>query len=176
MKTVKKSVRIFMVSALIIVAGFSFNQNQHLTNRAISAASDPEETVVVSVVQKTSPAVVSVIATEQVSNVQRDDSLQAFCDDPFFSQYFEDQCSALQGQTQQGPGTTTQQVAAGTGFVVSSNGIIVTNKHVVNITGASYSVITDDNKTYPAQVLLRDPDQDIAILKIDAKNLPTSPE
>ncbi|MDE2001336.1 MAG: trypsin-like peptidase domain-containing protein [Patescibacteria group bacterium] len=64
------------------------------------------------------------------------------------------------------------QVGGGSGFVVSSNGIILTNKHVIAESNASYTVLTDDGKRYPASVLARDPIDDVAILKIDAEDLP----
>ncbi len=62
----------------------------------------------------------------------------------------------------------------GTGFVVDSSGLIITNKHVVADTHAKYRVITKDNKVYPVQAIYRDPTNDLAILKIDAR-LPALP-
>jgi len=59
----------------------------------------------------------------------------------------------------------------GSGFIVDSNGTIVTNKHVVSDEEATYSIITNDNKKYPAQQIYRDSSNDIAILKINAPNL-----
>jgi len=61
------------------------------------------------------------------------------------------------------------EVGGGTGFIISKDGLIVTNKHVVSDTTASYSVILNDSKTYDLEVLARDPSNDIAICKI--KNL-----
>lgn len=61
----------------------------------------------------------------------------------------------------------------GTGFVVESSGLIVTNQHVVSSVNAEYQVVTPDNKTYKAQKVIRDDVNDIAIMVIDAKNLPT---
>lgn len=59
----------------------------------------------------------------------------------------------------------------GTGFIVSSDGLIVTNKHVVSDTTATYKVITNDNKTYDVTNVSRDPANDIAVLKINATGL-----
>lgn len=59
----------------------------------------------------------------------------------------------------------------GTGFIVSTDGLIVTNKHVVSVTGATYQVITSDNQTYDAKEISKDPSNDIAIIKIDAQGL-----
>lgn len=66
------------------------------------------------------------------------------------------------------------QVGGGSGFIADSNGIILTNKHVISDTAAEYTVITDDNKKYKAAIAARDPVDDVAILKIDAKNLPVA--
>lgn len=57
-------------------------------------------------------------------------------------------------------------VGGGSGFITSSDGLVVTNKHVIADTKAEYSVITSDGKTYPAMILSRDPIYDVAILKL----------
>jgi S1-C subfamily serine protease len=58
-------------------------------------------------------------------------------------------------------------VGGGTGFVVSPDGLILTNKHVVFDQSADYTIFTNDGKKYPAKVVARSPIEDIAILKID---------
>jgi serine protease Do len=63
-------------------------------------------------------------------------------------------------------------VELGCGFIVSADGMIVTNKHVVADKEASYTVFTNDGKKYKAKVLARDPMQDVAIVKIEATGLP----
>jgi S1-C subfamily serine protease len=126
-----------------------------------------EESKVVSAVKRASPAVVSIVATKDIAVVERQNPFQEFCNDPFFRQFLGDQCNT----PSQPPKTQTQQVAAGSGFIIGSDGLILTNKHVVNIDGASYTVITNDNKKYPAQVLARDPVQDLAVVKINASGL-----
>lgn len=66
------------------------------------------------------------------------------------------------------------QVGGGSGSIVKKSGVILTNKHVINEPFAAYSVITADGKEFPAEILARDPVDDIAILKIDPSdtNLP----
>ncbi len=64
------------------------------------------------------------------------------------------------------------KIGGGSGFIVHKNGTILTNKHVVADPRAEYHVITNDNKKYEAEVLSRDPVDDIAILKIKGGNLP----
>ncbi|MFO0862711.1 MAG: trypsin-like peptidase domain-containing protein [Candidatus Saccharibacteria bacterium] len=68
-------------------------------------------------------------------------------------------------------GRTTSGEAAGTGIIISSDGLILTNKHVV-ADGGNFSVITSDGKEYKnAKLLASDPTNDIAFLKIDASGL-----
>jgi len=71
-------------------------------------------------------------------------------------------------------GGTQKRSGIGSGFIVQSGGVIVTNAHVV--AGASnVSVALRDGTTYPAKVLGIDEMNDLAVLKIDARNLPTAP-
>ncbi len=68
--------------------------------------------------------------------------------------------------------TTNQQQGAGSGIILTEDGLIMTNKHVVSSDQASYSVITNDGKEYKnAKVLARDPINDVAFVKIDAHGL-----
>lgn len=68
------------------------------------------------------------------------------------------------------------QVDGGSGFIVEKSGVILTNRHVVAERNAAYFVVTNDNTRFEAEVLARDPVDDIAILKIRAPEpLPTLP-
>ncbi len=69
-------------------------------------------------------------------------------------------------------GQIYQQEGAGTGFIITSDGLIVTNKHVVAGENAEYTVVTTEGKTYTATVKARDPFNDLAVLKIEATGLP----
>jgi|SRR3989344_4814483 len=61
------------------------------------------------------------------------------------------------------------KVGGGSGFIVQKDGLILTNKHVVFDTDAEYTVMIGEEDEYPAKVLSRDPINDIAVLKIEAK-------
>ena len=73
----------------------------------------------------------------------------------------------------QGPNPYQQrdQVATGSGVIVSGDGYVVTNNHVVE-NASEIEVVMQNNKTYKAKVVGRDPDTDIALLKIDGDNFP----
>jgi S1-C subfamily serine protease len=115
-----------------------------------------EESVVIDVAEKASPSVVTVsISTKQSRQ-------QSLFMDPF----------GFFGQGQQMMPQPPEQVKQdiGSGFVVDgSQGLIVTNKHVVSATDATYTVITKDDKEYQVQKIYRDPVNDLAILKVDAE-------
>ena len=64
-------------------------------------------------------------------------------------------------------------VGGGSGFLVSSDGMIVTNKHVVDGTDATYEVVLSDGRKFPGKVLARDPLLDLAIVKIEGTDFPT---
>jgi len=108
-----------------------------------------EESVVIKVAEDVSPSVVTV----SVQTPQR--RILEFSPFGGFTQRIQD------GEPQD----------IGTGFIVSADGLIVTNKHVVSTTNASYKIVTKDNKEYEVKEISRDPSNDIAILKIEATGL-----
>ncbi|MFA6492933.1 MAG: trypsin-like peptidase domain-containing protein [Patescibacteria group bacterium] len=68
-------------------------------------------------------------------------------------------------------GQVSQQEGGGTGFIITNDGLILTNKHVAQA-GENLTVLTTDDKSYPAKVVALDPTNDLAILKIEASGLP----
>jgi serine protease Do len=93
-----------------------------------------------------------------------------FASDPFFQQFFG---GSMQVPQYRQNGTQLQEVGSGTGFLVSADGYVITNKHVVADTEAEYEVTMTDEKKYPAKVIARDPANDIAIVKIEGANFPS---
>jgi serine protease Do len=114
---------------------------------------------------KVSGAIVSIYA-EQVVQVQNpfgspDDPFRQFFGDYFFKRFF-------------GPQEQKQTIRSlGSGVIVSSDGHILTNNHVVAKAQKLYVVI-GDKKRYVAKVVGADPPTDVAVIKIDAANLPTA--
>jgi S1-C subfamily serine protease len=66
-----------------------------------------------------------------------------------------------------------EQHGIGSGFIVRSDGYIVTNNHVVENARQLQVILRDQAKAYDARVVGTSPDDDVAVLKIDAQNLPT---
>ena len=69
-------------------------------------------------------------------------------------------------------GQTYETEGGGTGFIITNDGLILTNKHVVSDTSASYTVVLASGKTYDAKIQSLDPMRDMAVIKIDATDLP----
>jgi serine protease Do len=119
-------------------------------------------------VEQAKNSVVSIVATKNVAVLERY-FVNPFGDDPFFQQFFGDVPQIPQYRQK---GTEKQQVGAGTGFLVSADGMILTNKHVVADTDAEYTVFLNDSTKISAKVLARDLVYDFAILKIEKSGLP----
>lgn len=117
-----------------------------------------EESVVTDVVDKVGPSVVT------VGIVKKQAVFNPFEIDPF------DPFGIFQEPNQGGTQKNTEQ-NIGTGFVISADGTIATNKHVVSDTEAKYKVVTSDDKTYDVKKIYRDSNNDLAIIKIDASGL-----
>lgn len=66
--------------------------------------------------------------------------------------------------------TTEQNTGAGTGFIISKDGYVISNKHVVSDLTAKFIVTLQTGEKFPAKVLLLDNENDLAILKIDGDN------
>ena len=136
-----------------------------------------EDSAIVDLVAKTSPAVVSVVAKKDVSKLQNSmdpfGMMPFFFGSPFGSGGQGNGNGSNGGGTGSQNGSTKQEVGSGTGFFVTPDGLVVTNKHVVSDTGADYSVLLPGGKELPATVLARSPSQDIAVLKVDGKDFPT---
>lgn len=150
--------------------------NQSLNNIVSNQPSTPYsapvdyEQAVISAVKQSSPAVVSVIISKDVPVIEQC-PYNPFSDlPPDFQQFFGDQQQFYEPCQK---GTQYQEIGGGSGFIISSDGLIVTNKHVVSDTSADYTVLTNDGKKYKATVIARDPINDLAVLKISASGLPT---
>lgn len=129
-----------------------------------------QEELIIKAVGNISPAVVSVIATKDLP-VFEEYYADPFGDDPFFQQFFR----GFQVPQYRQKGTEKRQISSGTGFFVSEDGHLLTNKHVVVDEGAEYSVIMNDGRQFAARVLAKDPIQDVAVLKVDAGKFPYVP-
>lgn len=121
-----------------------------------------EEKAVVDVVKKVSPAVVSIVISKDLPLIHQ---FSPFGNDPFFNQFF--------GQMYEQNGTQKQEIGGGSGFIIASDGLVLTNAHVVEDPQAEYTVLLNNEKKYKGEVVARDSFNDIALIRIKKRNLPT---
>ncbi|MEK7605843.1 MAG: trypsin-like peptidase domain-containing protein [Patescibacteria group bacterium] len=112
-----------------------------------------EESVVIAVSKDVAPSVVT-IAGKFSQSPETSNQVNPFF---FFGLPFQEEQPSRPGEPQN----------IGSGFIVTKDGLIVTNKHVVNDTSLKYSVTTNNGKTYSVQKIYRDPLNDIAIIQIN---------
>ena len=115
-----------------------------------------QEEKIINTVNAVSPAVVSIIITKDL---------------PIFEEYYVSPFEGFEFKIPQyrQKGTEKKEIGGGTGFIVSTDGMVLTNKHVVLDEEADYTVLTNDGRKFSAKVLARDPVQDLAILKIETE-------
>jgi len=121
-----------------------------------------EEGTVVSAVKKAKPAVVSIVISKEV---------------PKYDITYEEVVNSRTGEKETKRirienGTEYKPFGSGSGFLVSHDGYIVTNRHVVDKTNAKFTVLLNSGIEYNAKVLALDPVLDVAILKIESGSLP----
>lgn len=141
------------------------------------ASQNPEEQELVTIISqafesassKVSSSVVSIIAEQEIKVQRRfgfpDDAFKDFFGEDFFERFF-----GLPQQRQEEERTVR---SLGSGVIVTEDGYILTNNHVIE-KAEQLLVLTGDDKRYEAEVVGTDPPTDMAVFKIDGKNLPSA--
>ncbi|HEY3388837.1 MAG TPA: trypsin-like peptidase domain-containing protein, partial [Prolixibacteraceae bacterium] len=180
MEKIKRIISMFAVAfagavlAVFLYAKFNVHNQQfmvretapiHLTNQV--AAESPQSQLP-DLTQAADKSVKSVVHIEVKIHEQMGD----FDDNPLYDFFFGP--GRPGGINPRGNRQQPQQYAmgSGSGVIISPDGYIVTNNHVVD-DAVDVQVILDDNRKFTAKVIGRDPNTDIALVKIDAKDLPS---
>src|SRR4029450_2876180 len=123
----------------------------------------PESTVTLKqsfapVVTRAAPAVVNVYVRHRVEQ-----TVSPFFNDPFFGQLFGERFGIPRERIQN---------SLGSGVMASPDGVVVTNNHVIQGSGeAEITVALSDGREFPAKVVLKDDQSDLAVLRLDAKGV-----
>ena len=117
------------------------------------------------IVRKVAPTVVNIFSTKTVKNPLT--QLMPFYNDPFFRQFFGDR---FEGHGKQ-PSTLKEQ-SLGSGVIVSKDGYVLTNNHVVEAAEDIRVTLEKGSEDYSARIVGRDPKTDLAVVKIEAGDLP----
>lgn len=127
---------------------------------------DYEETII-GVIEEVADSVVSIVVTKDLPVIRRRSPEDPFSMIPpefrefFFGVPFDDYGF-------ENDETIRREIGGGTGFIISPDGMIVTNRHVVEDEVADYTVLLNDGRSFDAEVIARSPVQDLAVLKINA--------
>ena len=114
------------------------------------------------IAKKVCPAVITVVVSKDLPKV---DGLYSF---PYGGKEY---IMPMPGEKMDGKMERTQ-IGGGSGFIISKDGYVLTSNHVVADTTSDYTVVLDPKRKYPAKVLSRNPINDVAVLKIEGRNLP----
>lgn len=152
-----KKLKITVITVtLLLISNIYAIDNKDKANNDIT---NQRRGIITETVRKVSPAVVGINVTEIQ---QFSDPFSPFSNDPFFRQFFGDR-------------NYTQKVKSlGSGYIISSDGYIVTNDHVAGNATEVYVSMTS-GKHYKAKIVGTDKVSDICLLKIDANDLPVIP-
>jgi serine protease Do len=169
-----------LASGVIGAAGFGAFNSSHATSAAAAATTAAAVSAPVSgplapamglpdfaqITAQNGPAVVNISVTGPTHTSAREPALDP--NDPFqeFFRRFQGQGGGA------GPQHDTPTRGQGSGFIVSANGIILTNAHVIQ-DASEVTVKLTDRREFRAKVLGADPKTDVAVLKIEARDLPT---
>jgi len=130
------------------------------------------EEAVIAAVERIAPSVVSIVISKDLPVLEQcpyDPFGGFFNNSPLGDGFqFYVPCPSPSGKTEK------KKIGGGSGFIVSRDGLILTNRHVVSDQGASYTVFLSNEKKYEAKVLAVDKGEDLAILKIEAAGLPAA--
>lgn len=148
-----KKIVFFTLSLFIISASYA----------GIATTEEIKSRSYTEVAKKATPAVVSIRVKVPVRKSLQSNDLQDQLPDEFWQQFF--------GIPRQNPQGQQPQVGQASGFLVSPDGYILTNNHVVR-DADEILVITNDDKEYKGKVVGQDPQTDLAIVKIEGQNLP----
>lgn len=131
--------------------------------KELEASAIARDLLIEDIVRRVSPSVVSVVAAKDIPVIEQY-FINPFPNDDFFGDIRIPQYRQR--------GTERRQVSSGSGFFVSADGYILTNRHVVEDAEAEYSIIMNDGRKLKAKVLARDTLNDAAALKVEGTYMP----
>jgi serine protease Do len=153
-----------------LITNFSLPKEEETSKQVESVVLDGtpivEDNTLINLVEKRSPGVVSIVVSKEVSQAPSIGNL------PFFFPF-----NKTAPVEEPAPTTAPEKkkIGSGSGFFVSDDGLVVTNKHVVMDDAATYTVVVNGGQEYEAKVIGKDPNNDIALLKVEGSDFPVLP-
>ncbi len=168
MKKIVKNLMPAMYLMFIAFSAASCNQTQ-----AAPAAPAGQPVDLTYAAEKALPSVVYIksVTNSRVQTVEYSDPFEDFFSDPFGGFFGRGQGQGNGGKRQRQV-QTPRRAAAGSGVIISADGYIVTNNHVVDGADELTVTLSENSKEYSARIIGSDNTTDLALIKIDAKDLP----
>ena len=139
----RKIIKLFTYLLIAFAFGFIFSTYFNDQELLIQEQTFIEESEMISAIEEVSPAVVSIITKKNV---------------PYFYEFSYESSYIAEYEN--------EEISGGTGFLVSHDGLVFTNHHVIQDEEAQYTITFNDGREYLAQIISIDPLEDVAILKI----------
>lgn len=159
---------VFLVLSVFLFAGIS----PPLASAGAPAALQQLDDAFVQVAEKVTPAVVNISSSKKMDSVGGGGTeMEPFFKNHPFKDFFGDEFFKKFKKGPGGPGGGFRNQGMGSGVIISGDGLILTNSHVVK-DADEIKVNLSDKRSYTAKVIGADPESDIAVIKIDAKGLP----
>jgi len=156
-QTVTATLAVVFVVQIFYAKAFNSNLQSIENHLANAYESTSNRSSYSAAAKKAMPSVVNIFTSKKNSN----DPHKQFLDDPVFKRFFGDQ---MDDQSQ-------HETSLGSGVIVNENGLILTNQHVIDAAD-EIEVALEDGRSVRAHIVGADPDTDLAVLKINVKNLP----
>ncbi len=185
MLVVVGSIFIGVIAGLIIASNFEWTDSSVASQQdknkvvALGSSKDPLQSGVdlaglenafVNVAREVKPSVVT-ITSARIIKYRRNNPFSDFFNDDFFRHFFQTPDGRRDRGRQLPEEEEFRQQGLGSGVIISSDGYIITNNHVIK-DADEITVLTIGNKKYDAQIIGADAKTDVAVIKIDEKNLP----
>ena len=164
------------VALVLSVAAISKSNaaNPSSPNPVVASAPAGQPVYLTYAADKALPAVVYIksVINSKVQTVEYSDPFEDFFSDPFGGFFGRGQGNNGNGNNRKRQVQTPKRAAAGSGVIISADGYIVTNNHVVDGADELTVTLNENSKEYSARIIGADKATDLALIKIDAKNLP----
>jgi serine protease Do len=160
------------VSADLIQVGTADGQSAQIDVDATPldrSAAGPAPTSYAPIIERAAPSVVNIVSARHAARPDLKGQRNPLFDDPFFRRYFDIPDEQAPGRP--GPRGRRQE-GIGSGVIVSPDGYIITNNHVIEGADEIRVFLGDNSQEFEATLVGTDPQSDIAVLKIDATDLP----
>ena len=170
MKKIAKCMMPAIYLMFIAFSAASCNKTQAAPAAAAAAPGQPVDLTYAA--EKSLPSVVYIksVTNSKIQTVEYSDPFEDFFSDPFGGFFGRGQGQGNNGRKRQVQ--TPKRAAAGSGVIISADGYIVTNNHVVDGADELTVTLNENSKEYSARIIGADATTDLALIKIDAKNLP----